>query len=411
MLPEPNAAQHGTVREKLVREIAGRLGVADFVYHAPAVSKGSGSREASGDGLLMVGDRGVILQVKARIPARAVLDSDPRVAAWIRKNASEGLKQGRGTRRELLRRQALGEPIAVGPVRAADLPPHRKCRFERTVTQSLGDWPIAVVVDHPKSPQLDLGFESDAVYLTLEDWLQLNRVLRSTRAVVEYIRLVLQRRAHVRLGCEAERYRSMLGLSHDDLSQAGVDLALPRPEDVDELGTDLYRDVLDKVWPEDGIVPWQSADDYRSIVEFLDTVAPSLQSGIGRWFLQKRAAIANGQRVASGTVQLGSDRLVYACSNKGHWRDEHDWGAEFGLLTAVRHLQALESGAGGSTVTLGAGALVSDSGAERGVAYTFVLLRGSEGSLPMPPELRSYCERQYGVHDHARRETVLPHEP
>jgi len=44
---------------------------------------------------------------------------------------------------------------------------------------------------------------------------------------------------------------------------------------------DIYHDVIDKVWPDDGIIPWQSAGEYRAIVEFLDAVPPTAQSEVG----------------------------------------------------------------------------------------------------------------------------------
>ena len=61
---------------------------------------------------------------------------------------------------------------------------------DRILMVDLKDWPGRT----SHSPRLDLGFEEDTVWLTLEDWLQLNRVLRSTRALIEYLRLVLRHR-------------------------------------------------------------------------------------------------------------------------------------------------------------------------------------------------------------------------
>ena len=62
---------HGITREEQVRDIAAHLGVADFVYAALPVRKGAALREVSGDGLLVVGNRGAALQVKARDPRKA----------------------------------------------------------------------------------------------------------------------------------------------------------------------------------------------------------------------------------------------------------------------------------------------------------------------------------------------------
>ncbi|HEY0554439.1 MAG TPA: hypothetical protein VGG20_09230, partial [Thermoanaerobaculia bacterium] len=85
---------HGTARERQVRDVAARLGVADFVYFASPVPKGGAQREASGDGLLIVGKRGAILQVKARDPFKSHSDSDERAKSWISKNAHKAMNQG-----------------------------------------------------------------------------------------------------------------------------------------------------------------------------------------------------------------------------------------------------------------------------------------------------------------------------
>jgi hypothetical protein len=169
----------------------------------------------------------------------------------------------------------------------------------------------------------------------------------------------------------------------------------------DELGTDIFHDVLDKVWPSDGIIPWTSAEEYRAIVEFLDVVPPQVQSGIGRWLLRKRSEMASGRRISSGLVVLDDrDRMVFACSHYRHWADEKDWLAEFTLLTSLRHVQALESGAADDTTTLGVAALVESRSGKSGVSYIFVMLRGREASLEIPAALRRSSEWQFGIHCH-----------
>jgi hypothetical protein len=364
---------HGTRKETEVRAVAARLGVADFVYHASATSKGTGVREAAGDGLLMAGDHGAILQVKARDPERAALDSETDAVSWIRKNALKALKQGRGTRRELNRRRALGSPIVVLPVRAVGLPEPTRKKYEGIIRQDVNDWPIIVIVDHPSNVEVDLGFESDAIWLTFADWSELQRRLRSTRATLEYARRVLSDRSHVGLGREHERYAAMR--KADEEAAAPFPTSSPYlsdPDDFDALGTDLFHDVIEKIWPDDGPIPWTSADEYRAIVEFLDEVPPQLQSQIGRWFLRKRAEIAGGAHMSSGLIRLGlRDRLVFACSHIRHWGSARDWFAEFALLTSLRHQQASETGADHDTRTLGVAALVEDRAEETGVSYNF----------------------------------------
>ena len=97
---------------------------------------------------------------------------------------------------------------------------------------------------------------------------------------LDYVNRTLSDRLHVHLGNEVARYaafctadkvsalRSPSAFSHS----AGTD-------SFDTLGTDIFHDVIDKVWPNDGIIPWRSAEEYCTIVEFLDTIPP--QGSIG----------------------------------------------------------------------------------------------------------------------------------
>lgn len=77
----------GTRQEKYARHLAADLGVADFVYHPTTVSTGQRTREIS-DGLLISGESGLILQVKARTPDAASGDDPERAGRWLRKNAT-----------------------------------------------------------------------------------------------------------------------------------------------------------------------------------------------------------------------------------------------------------------------------------------------------------------------------------
>ncbi len=401
---------HGTQRESQVRDMAARLGVADFVYSAPPVRKVNGQRESSGYGLLLAGERGAILQVKARDPTRGVSDSAERSTAWIKKHAAKAAEQGLGTRRELTRRQAIGSPMTVFPVRAASLPAETRRRYEFQVRQAFGEWPVIVILDHPQMPEVDLGFRPGVVWFTFSDWWELQRRLRSISGSLDYVHRILCDGVHVHLGNEAARYAALR--EADEISALGSPTAFPYlagTDSFDALGTDIFHDVIDKVWPDDGIIPWQSAEEYRGIVEFLDAVPPQLQSIVGRWILRKRSEIAKGQRVSSGLIDLEfRDRLVFACSHFRHWNDAHEWFREFTLLTNLRHIQALESGTADSTRTLGIAVLVEDRGAKTAVSYSFVMLIGRQAAIAIPDDLRRNFEWRYGVHDHAAGTTLEP---
>lgn len=409
--------QHGTTRERQVREIAARLGVADFVYFASPVQKGAALREAAGDGLLLVGDRGAILQVKARDPEKAGQDSPARARKWAQKYTALALRQGLGTKREIARRLALGTPLAVVPARAASLPEETKKLYVRLMDQDTTHWPVVVILDHPSLPVIDLEFNDHCLWFTYNDWLELQVRLRSTSATIHYVQRALRDRLHGRLGEEALRYAALYAADLDSVAASPGRLPmLADPGDFDELGAAIFHDILDKVWPSDGIIPWRSADEYRSIVEFLDSIPPQAQSALGRWFLQKRRDIQEESRVSSGLSTLDHrDRLVFACSHLQHWPDAHSWLAQFTLLTALRHSQALESGAPKTTKTLGIAALVEGRGEHSGAAYSFVLLSGLEAALKIPSELRRAQERRFGIFNHASGMTkeveICPDEP
>jgi hypothetical protein len=402
-MSDPN---HGVVREAQVRELAARLGVADFVYSAPQVAKGSSQREASGDGLILIGSNGAVLQVKTRDPQKAEGDSDKRAEEWVRKNARKARDQGLGAKRELVRRYRAGVPITVYPVRATGLSPDVRSLYARRVVDDASSWPVIVVVDHPRCPALDLGFESGVAWFTFKDWHELQRRLRSTAALLHYLKRIFEGSHHVRLGCEVQRYGPMYRA--DEETVTGIDTARPylaHPDHFDELGTNLFHDLIDNVWQHDGDIPWQSPEEYRAMVEFLDAVPPSGQSAVGRWPLQKRHEMAKGQQVASGLHQLHlRDRLVYACSELRHWKAIQSWRAEFTAYVSMRHAQALETGAPEESTTFGIGALVDE---RKRVSYSFVMLlgRNAVASVKLPRDLRRWLEWKYGIHDHDGRET------
>ena len=392
---------HGATREEQVRVMAARLGVADFVYTAPQLRKGSGNREASGDGLLIVGNRGAVLQVKSRIPTNS--DSRDRAESWVRKSAMKARKQGLGSKRELARHQALGQPITVSPVRSHTLPSKIRHLYDYSVSDDVRDWPIFVIIDHPRSPDVDLGFFPGLLWFSFEDWRQLQRRLRSTGALLNYAQYVFRQKHHVPLGQEERRYEAIRAVEKSESYLAPTDFPyFSDGSDFDFFGTNLFHDLIDKVWPHDGIVPWESATEYRMIVDFLDAVPPQLQADIGHWILRKRREVNESRAVSSGLAQVPRGRLVYACTQWSHWDKIDQWFAEFSLIAALRHLHALESGAGPETETLAVGVLVKG----QGVQYSFAMLRGTEALLPIPRDLRSNMEWRYGIHNHREGTTV-----
>ena len=86
MTRRPPPPSYGDAVEDRAREVAARLGVADFVYRALLVRRGGGNREP-GDAILYANGKGAILQVKSRDPVAAVRDdSADKVQGWINKH-------------------------------------------------------------------------------------------------------------------------------------------------------------------------------------------------------------------------------------------------------------------------------------------------------------------------------------
>ena len=200
---------HSIEREKQIKDTAAWLGVADFVYSARPLRKGNALREASGDGLLIVGERGAILQVKSRDPKKARLDSPSRTILWVQKQARKARDQGLGAKREIARRRSLGDPVIVSPVRAAALSDDSRRRYEFEITGYTQGWPIIVVLDHPACPELDLGFERGIVWLLSTDWKELHYRIRSISGLLEYCERIMLDSHHVCLGREIDRYAAM----------------------------------------------------------------------------------------------------------------------------------------------------------------------------------------------------------
>lgn len=247
------------------------------------------------------------------------------------------------------------------------------------------------------------------MWITCQDWLELHRRLRSCAALLNYCRRIQLDKIHVPLTREADRYGAMRQ-ADEGVAATGPNSFSPYlsdAEEFDSMGTDLFHDVINKVWPDDGIVPWRSAWEYRKVVEFLDSVPPQVQSNIGRWFLKKRGELASGRDRATGIVRLNRrDRIVFGYADQKYWDYEETWNAEFTALTALRHVQALESGATLDSVTLGVGVIVREHKGHSAVAYSFLLFEGRDAKLPMPNDLRSALEWKYGMHNHTEGTTV-----
>ncbi len=181
-------SRDGIESEAEAREIAGDLGLPDFVYVPADEKKGGATREVS-DGLLVCNGSGLILQVKTR---KKDTDEPSRAESWIRKKVKEGLGQARGTRRRL----AMSKIGTFRSLRGYDLE-----------LSAVAPWLSVVIVNHPSIPAgLVIDAVDDAIWMSLDDWYGLNERLLSTKAVIAYVARAVASGINPSLGMEEARY-------------------------------------------------------------------------------------------------------------------------------------------------------------------------------------------------------------
>jgi hypothetical protein len=386
--------RYGSVVEERTRQVAARLGLADFVYSSRLLRKGGGSREP-GDGLLYANGRGAILQVKSRHPDAVASDRTvDDVQAWVTKHGRKALSQGRGTRREIARQAHAGSPVLAVPVRAMHLPDKRQDDLGLVLDMDVSAWPVIVVIDHPYATGVTAPGE-DAFWITPDDWVVLHRALRSVTGLLDYVSRCLEAQpgGPVPLGREEERFANLVEVDRA-FALAGGSRSLPYIDYSsleDPLGAALYRDVLEHVWPPDDelSVP---VEDYRRVNEHMDALPPSMAAAVGRWIAKKRGELDQGRRWSSGAV-LSEHRLsVYACDAASNYDDGlWEFEASLAILSTLRGHEVVASGRA-DVETLGIGILIGDGWIDYRYFYAVP-------PLDLPSEDRRRAEWRWGRMD------------
>ena len=197
--PLGREVDQGTAAEQATHDAAAVWGLPDFVYRGGLRRVGSGSREL-GDGIVVVGSAGVVVQVKSRESPTA---DEAKEERWIRKQAKRAISQAGGSIRQLSHgseqlKSARGQEVEIDG-------------------GSL-NWTKVIVIDHPQPPgaiQIDslVGFADDTVVLLRRDWEFVFEHLRSTRAVVSYFERVAGQ--PLELGDEPVRYFDLAAADRD----------------------------------------------------------------------------------------------------------------------------------------------------------------------------------------------------
>ena len=380
---------YGDAIEDDVRNIAARLGVADFVYTVPILSKGRGGSREVGDALLIANGRGAILQVKTRNPNSQSGSAE----SWLAKHGERAYRQGKGSRRQIVSMQKNGDVVIAFPVRAEQWQPEIRDEVSLPLDMDVSNWRTIIVVDHPDIDGTQ-PTRTDAFWITADDWLMLNRALRSVTGLLMYVQRALDAGPQLcpKLGFEAMRYQLMV--------QADVDYAagggkwsrpwLTADSLSDPLGAQLYRELLERVWPEDPAErPQLSVGDTRRILEFLDGVPPGTQVETGRWILKKRSEMVK-HAWASGALMFNDERLfVFGCSPASSFTNIEHFDAKLASLACVRAKEVLLQG-GAITSLLAVGHIVGDGY----IDYRYIFM---EPPPDAPPELMRAVRHLHGI--------------
>lgn len=368
--------------EDYARRLAGDLGVRDFVYRPVLVQKGSGNREIS-DGLLVAGADGLILQVKSRHPDAAQSDAPSKAESWCIKNSAAGVRQADGTRRSITM-----DPVTVRSLRG----------FERALPDA-SKWAAVVIVDHPSEPQVALPPAPNTLYISLNDWRNLHRWLRSTWGVINYVRRAIDSGMEVKLGRELDRYSMLVAA---DVAASGSLSSFPslppyRIEGTDAWDAALFEDLIERLADPDGATGWD-AQQYLWIVEELDRVPPIARIRVGAKMRETFVAMCQARsRRSFMTIDPGNPRariaFLYDYDTSGD--SAEDWFmAQVAAYGVLRHQHAISAGAEPSSITLAIGVLHHP---DRGRRYVFFYV--TETDLTLPEDLRRQMEGEFGVFD------------
>jgi hypothetical protein len=199
----------GDAAETAARDAVAVWGLPDFVYRPSLRKLGSGSREL-GDAVVIVGNQGLVVQVKSRVDAT---EDAARERSWLAKKAAEACRQAKGTVRQL-RRESAQFVNARG----------RALNVDGNALR----WLNVVVLDHPEAPDgVVPDTPGDTVVLLRRDWEWLFEHLKSTHLVAQYLRRVAGEA--VELGGEPVRYYNK-ARSDPAAEPDGVPAALLSPD-------------------------------------------------------------------------------------------------------------------------------------------------------------------------------------
>lgn len=325
----------GKEAENATHGAAATWGLADFVFRPELRRLTSGVREL-GDGVLLVGEIGVVVQVKSRTAPSG--DSE-RERRWVMKQCEKALRQGSGTIRQLCR-----APATMSNMRGRQI----------EVDGNDYKWVIAVVIDHPEMPEVAPTPAENAVLLMRRDWEFLFEQLKSTHRVGDYLLRVAG--APQALGTEPVRYYELAAADEaTEPTPLSPPFRLPGTEEVSEPllpmapvatenGDDhsLFRTILEDI-AETKLSTIDEVDRIRALAD-LDHLPPLQRASIGAYLrlgferiknIKPPEVLWHLRRVSGGfdATQLGFG----VCST---FNEEIQWA--FGTWVRLRHHEFAE---------------------------------------------------------------------
>lgn len=308
--------RQGLAAEVAVQDAAATWGLPDFVMVPSVERKGRGVREIS-DGLLVVGDRGVVVQIKAREGEPGTREKE---SSWVLKQLAAAAKQIHGTVRRL---KTHSVQMTTGRGRSVH------------IDSPSVDWVGVTIIEHPAPPS-DVPVTpqpgvTPVIALLRRDWEFLFDQLRSTHAVVAYLHRI-GGSAPV-LGNEPERYYE-LAAADAAAAPGPVDPTWKRrggqPYSVPLLpaapaGSDdneahamvriMLEDVATSLTGPDEWEPWQV------VLASLDSLPVGYRTNLGRFLLDALSAVTTAEagttawRMRTFIVGPEQDQLGFAiCS-------------------------------------------------------------------------------------------------
>jgi hypothetical protein len=387
----PDGVDRGPAAESATKGAAALYGLPDFVFHPAIERRGPGTREI-GDALIVAGQEGAAVQVKAR----ERVGQDPgRERAWLIAKANEGMRQATGTIRRLRYpgetrlENVRGDVISI---RGRDI-----------------SWVPVVVIEHPGTND-DLVPGGPAVVMLRRDWEFLFEQLHSTVAVMGYLHRVASMDP-VALGGEPVRYYQ--------LAQAD---AAAKPSTPDAAFADLVR--RDESTPLLPLKPAYQSNLIRWILEDISEVPTTeLDEAAARNRLRLLAAIDRAPVTTRETmaetilswldqvrsappqavwsrfrnyIYFGRFHLIVGVTNQ----NVPELREAFGYLIRLRHVERGERSAEQAALTT-VGVLLQPREDELRPWDTTAAM--VEGEIALDPEERRIATRMWGSIDDAVR--------